>query len=216
MLPLIRQNKIYFTCLGLYFFIVGILLLIQGKGDLVLILNRHHHPLLDTFFKYLTYLGDGIFVVPLILFLFLFINIFEGIVMLSSVLLSFLMIQFLKNYVFPEMVRPLLYFPATVNLHFVEGVEIHSHNSFPSGHSAQAFSIFLVLTLFSKNKNWSFLFFLMAALVPISRMYLAQHFLVDTYFGALIATILTLITYMYFINYTTLSERERLQRGWLR
>jgi membrane-associated phospholipid phosphatase len=214
-LLLIRQNKIYFTCLGLYFFIVGILLMVQGKGDLVLVLNRHHHPLLDTIFKYVTYLGDGIFVVPFILFIFLFINIFEGIIMLSSVLISFLAVQFLKNYVFPEMMRPLLYFPSSANLYFVEGVEIHSHNSFPSGHSAQAFSIFLVLTLFSKNKNWSYAFFLMAVLVTISRMYLAQHFFVDTYFGALIATVLTLITYTYFVNYTTLSEKERLQKGWL-
>ncbi len=216
MLLLIRQNKIYFTCLGLYFFIVGILLIVQGKGDLVLALNRHHHPLLDTFFKYITYLGDGIFVIPLILFLILFKSIFEGIVMLCSVLISFLVVQFLKIYVYDDIVRPIKYFPASANLYFVEGVEIHSFNSFPSGHSAQAFSIFLVLTLFSKNKNWSYAFFLIAVLVTVSRMYLAQHFFVDTYFGALIATVLTLITYLSFVNYTTLSEKERLQRGWLR
>ena len=215
MLQIIRQNKIYFTCLGLYFFIVGSLLLAQEKGDLVLLLNRHHHPLLDVLFKYLTYLGDGIFVVPLILFLLLFVNIFEGIVMLASVLVSFLTVQFLKIYVFPEMMRPLRYFPASVHLNFVEGVEIHAHNSFPSGHSAQAFSIFLVLTLFSKNKNWSVLFFFMAFLVTVSRMYLAQHFFIDTYFGALIATLLTLITYICFVNYTALSQKERLQRGLL-
>jgi membrane-associated phospholipid phosphatase len=214
-LRLIQQNKIYFTCLGLYFFIVGMLLLVQGKGDLVLFLNKNHHPLLDTFFKYCTYLGDGIFVVPLILFFLLFKNIFEGIVLLCSVLISFLVVQFLKIYIFPDMMRPLKYFPESVHLYFVEGVEIHGHNSFPSGHSAQAFSVFLVLTLFSKNKNWSVLFFLLAVLVTISRMYLAQHFFVDTYFGALIATILTLVTYTYFVNYTTLSEKERWKRGWI-
>jgi len=42
------------------------------------------------------------------------------------------------------------------------------------------------------------LFFLMAFLVSISRIYLLQHFFVDTYFGAIIGVVTTLICYHLF------------------
>ncbi len=111
------------------------------------------------------------------------------------------------------MPRPSSYFPESANIYYVEGIDIHSFHSFPSGHSAQAFAIFLIVTLFSKNKNWGVLFFILAFSTTLSRMYLMQHFLLDTYFGALIATIIALATYFYFMNHTTLSEKERWQKG---
>ncbi|HVD98166.1 MAG TPA: phosphatase PAP2 family protein [Cytophagaceae bacterium] len=199
----------------MYFLIAGLLVWMQEKGTAVLFFNRNYHPFLDWFFKIVTYLGDGWFAIPLISFLLLFRNIFKGIVMLASVLLSFLVVQTLKIVVFPNMPRPSKYFPESMKLYYVEGVEIHTQNSFPSGHSAQAFAIFLLLALFTKNKNWSVFYFLTALLVTISRMYLAQHFLIDTYFGALIATLVTFFTYYYFTNHTTLAHKERWQRGWL-
>ncbi len=216
MLNIIRQNKYYFGCLALYFFIAGQMVWMQEKGTAVLFFNRNYHPLLDVFFKLITYLGDGLFAIPLIVVVILFRNIFKGIVLLSSVLLSFLVVQTLKLYVFPNMPRPSKYFPETMKLYYVEGIEIHSYNSFPSGHSAQAFALFLLFAVFTKNKYWGILYFLLAVLVTISRMYLAQHFLIDTYFGALVATVITLCTYTYFINNTKLSENPRLQKGWLK
>lgn len=215
MLTIIRHNRIYFTCLALYFFFAGLMVWMQEKGTAVLFFNRNYHPLYDVFFTSITYLGDGLFVVPLILVIILFRSIFQGIVMLVSVLCSFVIVQTLKRVVFPDMPRPSNYFPESMKLYYVEGVEIHSSNSFPSGHSAQAFAIFLLLALFTKNKNWGYLYFILAVLVTISRMYLAQHFLIDTYFGALIATGVTLFTYYYFINRTNLSQKERLKKGWM-
>ncbi len=215
MFQTIQQNKLYFTCLGLYFLVVSVLLVIQEKGTAVIFLNSNHTPFFDFFFKTITYLGDGLFAFPFIAFIILFKSIFRGIVLLSAVLLSFIVVQSLKIYVFPGMPRPLKYFSETIKLHFVEGVDIHSYNSFPSGHSAQAFAIFLLLALFSNNKKLSVLYFIPAVLVTASRMYLAQHFLMDIYFGALIATVLTFITYIYFMNYSSLSQKKRLQKGWL-
>ncbi|HSZ25635.1 MAG TPA: phosphatase PAP2 family protein, partial [Cytophagaceae bacterium] len=165
---------------------------------------------------YITYLGDGFFAVSIILFFLLFINMYEAVVLTTSVLISFCVVQFLKLHVFYEQVRPFKYFSETTPLHRAEGLEIHLYNSFPSGHSAQAFTLFLVITLFLKNKNWSPVFFSIALLVTISRIYLAQHFLIDTYFGALIASVLTMCTYLYFNTYTSLPKKERWQRGLLR
>jgi membrane-associated phospholipid phosphatase len=214
-LTIIRQNRIYFNCLGLYFFFAGLMVWMQEKGTAVLFFNKNYHPLFNLFFKIITYLGDGLFAVPFIIVLILFRNIFLGIIMTISMLLSLVVIQVLKHYVFPNSPRPARYFPESFKLNFVEGVEIHSQNSFPSGHSAQAFVIFLLLALFTKNKNLGYFYFIMAVMVTISRMYLAQHFLIDTYFGALIATVITLFTYTYFVNHSNLSKKERLQKGWL-
>lgn len=216
MLNTIRQNQLYFTCLALYFFFGGLMVWMQEKGTAVLFFNSHYHPFLDVLFKALTYLGDGLFAFPFIAIILLFRSIYQGIVLLVSVLLSFAVVQVLKVFVFPDMDRPSKYFPETIKLYYVEGVEIHAHNSFPSGHSAQAFAIFMLLALFAKNKALGIGFFVLAVLVTISRMYLAQHFLIDTYFGALIASLVTFFTYHYFMNQTKLSANERLQKGWLR
>ncbi len=215
MREIIRQNKLYFSCLGLYFVIAGVMVWMQEKGTAVLFFNRNYHPLLDVLFKFTTYLGDGLVAIPFIVAVIIFKNIYRGIILLSSVLLSFLVVQILKLYAFPEMVRPKEYFKNPIKLYYVEGVEIHSYNSFPSGHSAQAFSIFLLLAIFTKNKNWGLVYFVLALMVTLSRMYLAQHFLIDTYFGALVATVITFFTYNYFENHTSLGQKERLQRGWL-
>jgi membrane-associated phospholipid phosphatase len=214
-LQLIRKNKLYFTCLGLYFLIGGCFIVFQEKGTAVLFFNGNHRPAFDFVFKYITYLGDGLFVVPFLLVILLFRSAYISILMGFSVLFTFIVVQILKLWVFPYMHRPLKYFYGVQELHFVEGVNVHWHNSFPSGHSAQAFAVFLILAITTKNKFTGIIYFLMALLVTISRMYLAQHFLMDTYFGALIAVTFSMLTYLYVTRYTGLSQNERLQKGLL-
>jgi len=64
-------------------------------------------------------------------------------------------------------------------IHAVTGVELNKVNSFPSGHTGTAFSIFLTGCLLIRNR-WVIPFgFLYAAMVGYSRIYLAQHFPVD-------------------------------------
>jgi hypothetical protein len=45
-------------CLGMLW-ILAYPLLFFPKGELVLLINQHHTPYLDLFFKYITYFGDG-------------------------------------------------------------------------------------------------------------------------------------------------------------
>ena len=213
MLQLIRQNRIYYTCLGLYFLIGAAILIVMEKGQLEISMNRRHSIELDYFFRMITYLGDGVFAFPLILLIFLFNNIYKSMVIFISVIATFIFVQTIKGIM--NMPRPSTYFSKDLNLHYVDGVDIHALYSFPSGHSAQAFALFLSLALFNKNKTAGGIFFLLAFLTAVSRMYLLQHFLIDTYFGALIATFITSLTYLYFTNYTKLSEKTRWQRGLL-
>jgi membrane-associated phospholipid phosphatase len=95
--------------------------------------------------------------------------------------------QIIKNLV--NSPRPKLYFEAGTYLNFIDGVTLSGSSSFPSGHTATAFAIATVLVLMTKNKNGQMLILMAATLVGYSRIYLAQHFLLDVIVGALLGSI---------------------------
>jgi membrane-associated phospholipid phosphatase len=66
-------------------------------------------------------------------------------------------------------------------------------NSFPSGHSATAFSLFTALALLLPKYKWFFLIF--ATLVALSRVALGVHFLSDILVGSLIGAITSIYLY---------------------
>jgi membrane-associated phospholipid phosphatase len=82
------------------------------------------------------------------------------------------------------------------HLHLVDGVQMLSYNSFPSGHSATIFALCLCLAAFSGLNRWKVVLFFIAVLVAFSRIYLSQHFLSDTYFGSMIGVLIASITYI--------------------
>jgi membrane-associated phospholipid phosphatase len=95
------------------------------------------------------------------------------------------------------MPRPNIYFKDIYNLHLVKGVEILHSFSFPSGHSATAFALFLCLSLITRKKIMQLLYFILACLIAYSRIYLSQHFLMDAVAGSLIG-VFTVLLYYYF------------------
>ncbi len=68
-----------------------------------------------------------------------------------------------------------------------DGEHRHSNSSFPSSHAANAFALAWVLG--ARWRRGVPVFFLLAALVAFSRMYLNRHFLSDVVAGALIGVI---------------------------
>lgn len=76
---------------------------------------------------------------------------------------------------------------------FVEGVTLHTLNSFPSGHTTSAFALAAVLGFAAKNKNYSILYLLIAAMVGYSRIYLGQHFMVDLLAGSVVGMLSAII-----------------------
>ncbi len=194
MLKIIKNNK-YFYIPYLLFFIAGAaILFLFSKKEIHLFINGINCAFGDYFFKYLTHLGDGITVGILIAAL-LFVKYRYSIVMIFSVLSSTVVVQAFKRYILPDIVRPIVYLHNQANLHLVEGVDVHTAHSFPSGHTATAFTIFILLALIS-NKNWlKLLYFVVAFLIGYSRMYLSQHFLADIYVGSIIAVIFTSVFY---------------------
>lgn len=195
------KNLYFFTLLVCYLFLGCFVLFSVRKGDEVIWLNQFHATFSDFFFQYITHLGDGLFCVLLSLSFLAFKKYKNALLIFLSFASSGILAQLLKRLAFPDMPRPTAYLSEkNINWHFVEGVEILSSNSFPSGHTATAFATFLMLALISKHKVWAgVFFFLLAFLVGLSRMYLLQHFFIDTYFGAMLGVVCTLLVY-YFSN----------------
>jgi len=155
------------------------------KGDVVLLANNWHQPNIDQFFKFLTYLGDGIiFVFATIIFLFVRYSL--AIHVASIGVLHGVIINSLKKGVFNHLPRPKAYFGEDVFLHFVEGVKVHNHNSFPSGHTASIFALTFFLAIAINRKSWSVPLMGLAILVAFSRVYLVQHFFVDIVYGSIV------------------------------
>jgi membrane-associated phospholipid phosphatase len=176
------------------FIIFGIILLTFPKGALVLYINNHFTPFLDFFFKYITHLGNGIMFIVVGLYLWAF----KQRVLKELFFTAFIQAIFVnvfKRILFPGNPRPKAFYGDIVPLHFVDGVTVHNFNSFPSGHTATAFGIamLLAITIFKIKPIGQLFVFFLAFLVAYSRMYLLQHFFIDVWFGSLLGIGSTLI-----------------------
>jgi len=182
--------------------VVAALLLAYPKLELHLLLNAYHTRLQDTFFTYYSMLAEGpIYVLGLLPVLWrkIRLTIFFAVCELSGGAV----LQILKHIVC--MPRPVSAFEACpgMALPVVEGVSLHSSNSFPSGHASTFFIFNTCLALFlayrhklkkqKDNRSTLILFDLsllllltLAALGAYSRVYLSQHFLSDVCVGSII------------------------------
>lgn len=160
------------------------------KGELELLINKYHNPGLDLFFTYVTHLGDGTILAVLLLIL-LFINYTTAIVAAISIAFQAIIISIFKRWLYKGLERPIAFFDENVSLNFVDGVDVHSYNTFPSGHTATGFALFALIFIVIKNRSIikALLLFLLAFSIGFSRVYLLQHFVVDVYFGAIFGVI---------------------------
>lgn len=177
----------------------GIFLIYVDKVDGHLFVNSTNTAVLDFFFTYFTHVGGGTFVVvgSLILTI-LFWKRYRYAVLLLATMNLFLVAgisQFLKHMVFSDAARPIKFIGREF-LHTASGVEMHTSNSFPSGHTAAGFAFFaLVAFLYGKNKWVQFFCAVAAILVGYSRIYLSQHFLEDAVLGGLLGLACFFLSY---------------------
>jgi membrane-associated phospholipid phosphatase len=163
------------------------MLVIFGKATTHIWSDQHHLPFLDSWFYYYTYVGDGTFVIILALLLLLY-KVLYSIYIATSYAISSLVSTILKHIL--DTSRPMKFFQGTdYELHYVKGVNVYLDYSFPSGHSASAFALFLTLSMLTAYKGFRVLFLFLAVLVAYSRIYLSQHFLIDTIGGSAIGVI---------------------------
>jgi membrane-associated phospholipid phosphatase len=199
MLKIIQIHWRFFIGYLLFFIAGGILQLIYSKTELFLFFNSHFSSFSDFFFKYWTNAGDGLFSIAIAVILVLFVSYKKGLIVAVGYAVSSLSAQLLKRVFFPDALRPKAYFDGkSVSLHFTEGVEVFSYNSFPSGHSATAFALFCTLCFIIDKKHLEWLWLAMALLVAYSRMYLAEHFFEDIYVGSFIGVTTALVVQFLF------------------
>ena len=198
------KNKFFLYPYFLFLVLTSFILYIFSHGESLLFINSLHSEYLDIYFKFINNLGDGIFYIFIIL-IFLFVRLRLAIFGLASYASSGIFVQIIKH-IF-DTPRPKLYFGDGIILHFVQGVEIYNHNSFPSGHSASAFSLFLILSIVRKNKFESIIYFLLALSVGLARVYLCEHFFIDVLLGSFFGILFTIFLYFY------LFENERILKN---
>lgn len=189
---LLKEKSVLFLLIP---FLLGMsfLLITYGKGPTHLLVNTWNSPMADVFFKYFTNLGDGV-VFAIVIIILAFIRFRWALYELVAALLTLIFVYITKKHIFKGMPRPSKYFDGISDLHLVEGVKMHSSNSFPSGHTITAFAIFFILVLIAKNKSLKFIFVLTAILAGWSRVYLSQHFVGDVLTGAIIGIMLAIFS----------------------
>lgn len=182
------KSKIHQKLIPYYVFLIlaFIFLIFTDKAESYLVLTSVRSNYLDYFFRLLTNMGDGIFAILLVL-IFLFIRLRTSIYLFLIYIISGLAVQILKRFVFSDHLRPVAWFRSQgIDIQQVANVREHLYHSFPSGHSATAFGIFIGLSLLTKNSNLRILLLVLAVLTGYSRVYLALHFPADVVGGAVI------------------------------
>jgi membrane-associated phospholipid phosphatase len=156
------------------------------------------NPIVSSFYKYFTHVGDGFFAMGLGV-LVLFFNRKRGAYLLFAYACAGLTSSLIKYFV--NYVRPFhyfVYYRKHYTLNLVDGVDMLGERSFPSGHSTAAFVVFSALAFSAENKMIKVLFFIIAFNAAFSRMYLSQHWLVDVFAGSLIGTTYAILLYFIF------------------
>lgn len=204
------------TRVSAYYIMVLSLLFIASlsidKGMDILWINGHHTVFLDLFFKTVTNLGDGLIFIPIVVFA-AFIRFRHAIAALIASLLHGILVSIFKRGLFPKLERPRKFIGDDL-IHFVPGVDVHNFNSFPSGHTATAFCAAFFLALISGNKTIGVFTLVLAFVIGYSRIYLAQHFLIDVAAGAVVGTFSTYIVWQVMeLNQFPLWMNRRLDIG---
>ncbi|MFY7827351.1 MAG: phosphatase PAP2 family protein [Flectobacillus sp.] len=186
MKKLLKNNLTYFIPFLLVWFGGLSWVLNHSKFEQMRWINAHRTNWTDSFFWGATQLGEGWFFVVMIL-IWLFFNYKQSIIGLVAFAVSTLFSQALK-FTF-QTLRPSEFFKDIhYPWHYVEGVELHGFNSFPSGHTTSAFCIFTLWVFFKQKSVLNPVFLLLAVLAAYSRPYLFQHFPEDLLGGAIVGT----------------------------
>lgn len=197
LITLFRKNAYFFLPFLLWLLAGGVIQSSLTREELFTAINHNCSDWADVVMTAFTYLGDGLFYAIVLLCFLLTQRYRQFFIGLASILLVAVLVQLIKHQV--DAPRPLAYFPSKAMIHMVSWVPVHSYNSFPSGHSAAAFSLFCYLSLINKkSKMWGLLFAALAMIAAYSRIYLAQHFFIDVYAGSVIGVFSSFLVYSLF------------------
>ncbi len=197
MITLIKNNKAFLSIYFLFAIAVICILNVYGKHDAQLMANQYYHLFFDGFFFYSTKVVEWFSFLVIIGILF-----FKGakwainglLIYATTALITFI----LKRKIFTEAMRPTFDNSDFRLISSEYGLHQLSNNSFPSGHTTAAFTLFCFLALISTKKYSGYVYGIIAIIIGYSRVYLSQHFFEDVLAGATIGTFATFILYYFF------------------
>ena len=163
----------------------GYVIWTTDKLELHRSLNAFHPSFLDEAAQVLTYLGDGLFVMLLILIL-AFYSLSKSLILLLIFLVSSGITQFLKHRVFESAMRPMHFFKDDATFHQIPDFLYFYYNSFPSGHATAVFALGTFLAFYFKKWWQQVGLFFGVVVVAFTRVYLSQHFFEDIIIGSFI------------------------------
>lgn len=178
------------------------ILAVIGKQEAQLFANQFYSPFFDAFFFYSTKIVEWFSLIVLFIIL-LFKGAkyaFNGILIYgSTALITFT----LKRLFFDHEHRPTFNNDLFRLIPSEFGLNQLTNNSFPSGHTTAAFTLFCFVAIVVHRKSWGVLFGIVAVVIGYSRVYLSQHWFQDLLAGASIGTFFTFVFYYLFdkINY---------------
>lgn len=152
---------------------------------LVWIAENVRNAVLDPFMKLYTQLGNTgmLFIVLGVLMLFFKPTRRAGLSALCAMLIGLIVVNFTIK---PLVSRPR---PWLVIENFVNLVEEHDPNSFPSGHTNAAFAFALAVCMSAPRRWMKVTAVCMAAVMGLSRLYVGVHFPSDVLAGAVIGSL---------------------------
>jgi membrane-associated phospholipid phosphatase len=188
---LLKTNRIFLSTFFLIWIVTFVWVTTASKFNQMEWINSHNSSWADTFFWLATQLGEGGFFV-LVIIVCLFIKIEYSAMFALAFIISTIISQGLKLLFHTP--RPLAFFEKLNHpWHFVDGIEVHIANSFPSGHTTTAFTIFTLIAFIGANKKISPIWVLVASLTGYSRSYLFQHFPEDVLGGAIVGLLSSIL-----------------------
>ena len=186
------KSEKYFLIPFVIIWIVGLTFwFITDKVGMHLVLNGFHTSALDVFFKYFTQVGGWL---PCAVGgVFLLLKRWRiASVILAGQLVATLITTPLKRII--RAPRPsVILSELGIDFPMVEGVDLHSTLSFPSGHTSAAFAFCFAVALFLPKWWQKMLCLLVAIFCGYSRIYLSQHFLEDVLAGSVVGVVSILL-----------------------
>ncbi len=191
-------NRVYIIALSVIF-LAGLML------NSLIEFNLHNaHPFwLNVFFINYTFLGDGFFAICLVAFFLFYLKKKKTALQLTAaILLTTLLVQIIKN-LFSNGAWQLFYEQGQY-LFFTDESTLANTHSFPSAHTAIGFAWATVILLKIQHKIWQIPGLIAVILLGISRLYLAQHSIIEVVGGALIGSLAALaVIYLPFMHIQT-------------
>lgn len=181
--------------------IIGtVIVLNTNKGDAILYLNGFYNQWTVPIFSFFTRMGEWAgFLVPFVYFMiFKPIKYQVGFVFVG--LLTLILVYFFKHIVYPDTLRPIVFFELNnIELLNRSNIPLNRKHTFPSGHTTAGFAYFFYAALCAKHRFFTMTFFGMAFLIGFSRIFLAQHFVIDVVAGSTLGVAIATGVYFFLI-----------------